>query len=42
MCLNPNDIVGGRYEIIKELGRGGFGITYLGKSYRADREVVTL
>lgn len=28
MCLNPGDIVGGRYEIIQRLGRGGFGTTY--------------
>jgi serine/threonine protein kinase/ABC-type branched-subunit amino acid transport system substrate-binding protein len=29
MCLQPNDIVGERYQIIEQLGRGGFGITYL-------------
>ena len=28
VCLNPGDIVNGRYEVIQELGRGGFGITY--------------
>ena len=28
MCLSPGDIVNERYEIIIELGRGGFGITY--------------
>ena len=28
MCLNPGDIINGRYETIQELGRGGFGITY--------------
>ena len=28
MCLNPGDIVNGRYKTIQELGRGGFGITY--------------
>lgn len=26
---NPPKIVGGRYQIIAELGRGGFGLTYL-------------
>ena len=26
---NPRDIIGGRYQIIKELGSGGFGKTYL-------------
>lgn len=28
MCLSPGYIVNERYEIIIELGRGGFGITY--------------
>ena len=28
MCLNPGDLVNGRYKTIQELGRGGFGITY--------------
>ena len=28
MCLNPGDIVNGRYETIQKLGHGGFGITY--------------
>ena len=28
MCLNPGDIVRGRYQIIDILGRGGFGTTY--------------
>ena len=28
MPLNPGDIINGRYEVIQELGRGGFGITY--------------
>ncbi|NES83816.1 MAG: tetratricopeptide repeat protein [Moorea sp. SIO2B7] len=26
---HPQDIIGGRYQIIQELGRGGFGKTYL-------------
>ncbi len=29
---NPGDIIGGRFQIIRELGSGGFGTTYLAKS----------
>lgn len=29
MCLNPGDIIGGHYRIKGQLGRGGFGSTYL-------------
>ncbi|MFM2315261.1 MAG: hypothetical protein RLZZ04_4537 [Cyanobacteriota bacterium] len=32
MDLNQNDVVGGHYQIESELGRGGFGITYLAKN----------
>jgi ABC-type branched-subunit amino acid transport system substrate-binding protein/tRNA A-37 threonylcarbamoyl transferase component Bud32 len=28
MCLNPGDILAGRYRIIAQLGRGGFARTY--------------
>jgi serine/threonine protein kinase len=28
---NPGDIIGGRYQILHELGSGGFGTTYLAK-----------
>lgn len=28
---NPGDIVGGRYQILHELGSGGFGTTYIAK-----------
>lgn len=28
MCLNPGDILAGRYRIIDRLGQGGFAITY--------------
>ncbi|MFB2837797.1 protein kinase domain-containing protein [Floridanema evergladense] len=31
MELNPGNIIGGRYQIIRSIGRGGFGQTYLAK-----------
>ena len=31
MGLNPGDIIRGHYQIIRELGKGGFGVTYLVK-----------
>jgi serine/threonine protein kinase/ABC-type branched-subunit amino acid transport system substrate-binding protein len=31
MCLNPGDIVNRQYQIIRQLGRGGFGVTYLAR-----------
>ncbi len=34
MCLNPGDIIGGHYQIDRELGNGGFGRTYLAKEMR--------
>jgi serine/threonine protein kinase len=33
------EIVGGRYEIIRTLGQGAFGHTFLARDRRADREV---
>ena len=27
--LGPGDLLAGRYEIVRELGRGGFSIVYL-------------
>ncbi len=38
--LQPNtDLQGGRYRIIRSLGCGGFGITYLAEQVMADRKV---
>ena len=31
MGLNPGDVIRGHYQIIRELGKGGFGVTYLVK-----------
>ena len=46
MAFNPGNIIRDRYQIIKELGRGGFGITYLAKDtqlpdnpYRVIKEI---
>ncbi|MDY6936370.1 MAG: substrate-binding domain-containing protein [Cyanobacteriota bacterium] len=40
MCLNPGDILCDRYLIERELGRGGFGVTYLARGQFGDRPVV--
>ena len=32
MCLNPEEILAERYQIINRLGQGGFGITYTAKA----------
>lgn len=38
--LQPNTLLqGGRYKIIKTLGQGGFGITYLAIQSVLEREV---
>jgi eukaryotic-like serine/threonine-protein kinase len=42
MCLNPGDIVAGRYKAIKELGRGGFGITYTASDLQQPPLIVVL
>jgi eukaryotic-like serine/threonine-protein kinase len=42
MCLNPGDIVNGRYEAINKLGRGGFGITYTASDNQQLSHVVVL
>ena len=31
MGLNPGEVIRGHYQIIRELGKGGFGVTYLVK-----------
>jgi eukaryotic-like serine/threonine-protein kinase len=31
MCLNLGDLVKGQYQIIRQFGRGGFGVTYLAR-----------
>lgn len=38
MVLNQGDILRDRYQIIKELGRGGWGITYLAKDIELPTE----
>lgn len=39
MLLNIGDIVEGRYELIEELGRGGFGCVYRARQVEIGREV---
>ena len=36
MCLNPGDIVGEHYRIVRVLGRGGFGVTYQAQDIREE------
>jgi eukaryotic-like serine/threonine-protein kinase len=33
MSLNPGDIVKGQYQIIRQVGQGGFGVTYLARDH---------
>ncbi len=37
MCLNPGDILAGRYKIIDKLGCGGFAITYTAQDLEKPR-----
>ena len=39
MTLRPGDILAGKYQIISEIGEGGFGKTYLGHDLGMDRPV---
>ena len=38
--MNPGETLYGRYEIIRELGRGGAGVTWLARDTSTGREVV--
>ena len=38
----PGTILANKYEIVKELGRGGFGVTYLVRHLHLDGEVRVL
>jgi predicted Ser/Thr protein kinase len=39
MALNSGDIVAGKYEVVEEIGEGGFGKTFLGYDTGMDRHV---
>jgi len=39
MALRPGDILVGKFEIIREIGEGGFGKIYLGRDIGMDRPV---
>jgi eukaryotic-like serine/threonine-protein kinase len=38
--MNPGEVLSGRYEIVRELGRGGAGVTWLARDTTTGREVV--
>ena len=37
--LRPGDVVAGRFEIVRELGRGGFGVVYQARDLQLSRSV---
>ncbi|MBN2412930.1 tetratricopeptide repeat protein [candidate division KSB1 bacterium] len=41
-CFAPDNIVNGRYKIVKELGKGGMGIVFLVEDTARDNEIVVL
>lgn len=41
-CFAPDNVVNGRYKIVKELGRGGMGIVFLVEDTARDNEIVVL
>ena len=38
--MNPGEVLSGRYKIVRELGRGGAGVTWLARDATTGREVV--
>ena len=36
----PGDVVGGKYRLLQELGKGGFGLTFLAEDLNLKRNVV--